>query len=101
MATNDLLYLILLLLIIVSYFAIFGIGFFVGRIMGGTGVLSERSVYDNKSKSNAKKLSIDDRKVVLAVSTEGLDKKYEELGDTKESDDNISSSVNKLKSLKQ
>ncbi len=101
MTTNDLLYLILLLLIIVSYFAIFAMGFFICKMMSGAGVLSDRSSYDNKSKNNNKKLSIDDRKVVLGVSTEGLDKKYEKLGDTKQSDDNISSSVNKLKSLKQ
>lgn len=99
MTTNDLLYLILLLLIIVSYFAIFAMGFFICKMMSGAGVLSDRSSYDNKN--NNKKLSIDDRKVVLGVSTEGLDKKYEKLGDTKQSDDNISSSVNKLKSLKQ
>jgi hypothetical protein len=43
---------------------------------------------------------IDDRKVVVDVNTGGIEKKYGELGETKVSDENIVSSVNKLKGLK-
>jgi hypothetical protein len=46
------------------------------------------------------KIQIDDRKFVIDVNTSGIEKKYGELGETKVSDENISSSVNKLKGMK-
>jgi hypothetical protein len=46
------------------------------------------------------KIVIDDRKFVVDVNTSGIEKKYGELGEKKVSDENISSSVNKLKGMK-
>jgi hypothetical protein len=45
-------------------------------------------------------LKIDDKKFVTEIKTDNLEKKYDSLGETKTSLDNISESVNKLKSLK-
>jgi hypothetical protein len=45
-------------------------------------------------------VSIDETKVVTNISTDSLVKKYDELGDKTISNDNISSSVNKLKNMK-
>lgn len=45
-------------------------------------------------------IKIDDRKFVGEISTDNIEKKYGELGETKVSDENISSSVNKLKGMK-
>lgn len=45
-------------------------------------------------------IKIDDRKFVVDINTGGIEKKYDELGETKVSDENISSSVNKLKGMK-
>lgn len=50
--------------------------------------------------NNNPKIEIDDKKVVVNIDTQGLEKKYEELGDTKISDININNSINKLKNLK-
>jgi FlaA1/EpsC-like NDP-sugar epimerase len=45
-------------------------------------------------------ISIDNKKFVTSISTDGMVKKYDALGDTKKSEENISESVNKLKNLK-
>lgn len=45
-------------------------------------------------------VSIDETKVVTNINTDNLVKKYEELGDTTVSTDNISNSINKLKNMK-
>lgn len=45
-------------------------------------------------------VSIDETKVVTNISTDNLVKKYDELGDKTVSNDNISSSINKLKNMK-
>lgn len=105
MIENNIIYLFSSL--IVSYFIVFGIGVFLGHHYSNTssyennhtGFLRTNSQYQDKAHS--KSLFIDDRKVVFGLDTDGLDKKYEILGDTKQSKDNISSSVNKLKNMKQ
>lgn len=45
-------------------------------------------------------IEIDERKIVTDIKTDGMQKKYEELGETKTSNEDISGSVNKLKGLK-
>ena len=45
-------------------------------------------------------ISIDDKKVVTKINTDNLEKKYNSLGDKKESEESIGESVNKLKNLK-
>lgn len=50
--------------------------------------------------SNKNDISIDDKKVVIDIKTDGLEKKYDSLGEVKHSQENISNSVNKLKNLK-
>ena len=59
-----------------------------------------RKSYSQDSDDIKSTIEIDDRKFVVDVSTAGIEKKYGELGETKVSDENISSSVNKLKGLK-
>lgn len=49
---------------------------------------------------NQKLIKIDDTKFVTDITTEGLEKKYTDLGETKNTTENVSSSVNKLKSMK-
>lgn len=43
---------------------------------------------------------IDETKVVTKIDTSGLEKKFDNIGDTKQSKDNISSAINKLKQMK-
>ena len=45
-------------------------------------------------------ISIDDKKYVVAIDTKGIEKKYDTLGETKQSEENILNSVNKLKNIK-
>lgn len=55
----------------------------------------------NKHKSDPVKLvDIDETKVVVAIKTDNMEKKYENLGDVKKSEENITGSINKLKNLK-
>jgi hypothetical protein len=66
---------------------------------------SQQSEYKKRNKAKSynranKKIDIDETKVVTKISTDSLEKKYEELGNIETSDTNISESVNRLKSLK-
>lgn len=44
--------------------------------------------------------NIDSRKIVVSINTDNLEKKYEQLGDIKKSEENITNSVSKLKNMK-
>ena len=58
-----------------------------------------KNFFDDKVVNN-KKISIDSTKVVTDIKTDNLEKKYESLGEFKQSEDNISGSISKLKNLK-
>jgi hypothetical protein len=83
---------------------LFLIGYFYGLSKVGNGVSNlvidrPKNFFDNNvTKSN--KISIDNTKVVTDIKTDNLEKKYESLGEIKNSEDNISGSINKLKNLK-
>ena len=78
MTENNIVY--LLLSLIVSYFIVFGVGLFLGHYYANTGVSKDshigflRTISQQNIKDTAKSLSIDDRKVVLGLDTEGLQK---------------------------
>lgn len=81
--------------------------FFIGYLYGKSGALGvSNNAYENHKHSNRtapnkyQTIDIDDSKFVTEINTEGMEKKYAELGDTKESSENISKSINKLKNLK-
>lgn len=83
----------------------FIIGYLLGRFMHFDGVSNNipKSFFkQNKQNSDIEKnnLSIDDKKFVVDIKTDNLERKYESLGDVKKTEENISSSVNKLKNLK-
>jgi hypothetical protein len=61
---------------------------------------SKRNKQYNNDEKCQNKIIIDDRKFVTDISVDGMEKKYNELGNTKLSNDNISESVNKLQNLK-
>lgn len=64
--------------------------------------INEDISIDSKTKKRNQKISIDidDTKYVSKINTEGLEKKYETLGETKKEHNDTISSVNKLKKLK-
>lgn len=53
---------------------------------------------DTKSKNTS--ISIDDSTHVVKIKTDGLEKKYTEIGNKQTTNEDISSSINKLKNLK-
>ena len=83
---------------------LFLIGYFIGKLLN-TGVSNSvintkpNSFFDDIKKDN-KTISIDDTKYVVDIQTSGMEKKYESLGDIKQSEENISNSINKLKNMK-
>lgn len=55
---------------------------------------------NKKLTENLPSIEIDDSKYVTEINTQGLEKKYSSIGETKKSTENISSSIDKLKNLK-
>jgi hypothetical protein len=63
------------------------------------GLLNNKNIQINKY-SNQNSLSIDETKVVTKINTNGLEKKYDTISKEKQSTENISSAINKLKNIK-
>ena len=99
--TNELLLDIVLL--ILNIFS-FSIGLILGKIWYSSsvyqGIEKPKSFLQKTNELSKDKVSIDDKKVVLNIKTDGMEKKYENLGEIKQSSENISSSVDKLKQMK-
>lgn len=80
------------------------IGYLFGRYSSSNGVSYNKPQsffkQNQQDKPATNHLSIDDKKVVVDIKTDDLEKKYDSLGDVKQSKENISNSINKLKSMK-
>lgn len=80
--------------------------YIIGYLMGRKGSSTETNgVFKDVKRTKQSvqiptSVSIDETKVVTNISTDNLVKKYDELGDKTVSNDNISSSINKLKNMK-
>ncbi len=87
--------------LIVSNLFFFVIGFLSGRSTYSQGLTEAKpkSVFDKKN-TTKNTIEINDKKIVTNISTNNLEKKYTQLGEKKESSENISSTVNKLKNMK-
>jgi hypothetical protein len=100
MSNNEIIILILVAFNINSLI----VGCFLGRYFSSSGVSYNKPQsffkQNQQDKAVTNHLSIDDKKVVVDIKTDGLEKKYDSLGDVKQSKDNISNSINKLKNLK-
>lgn len=102
----DIIYLLVIAILIILNIITIAIGYIIGKMhtSDGQGKSGTPSMIKHKhsksSENNQNKITIDDRKFVTDISTDGIEKKYSELGNTKITDDNISASVNKLQNLK-
>jgi hypothetical protein len=91
-----------LFIFIITLLAI-GVCFFLaGYLLGsqnhnGVYSIGKKSLIQPQLKTN---IPIDETKIVTKIITDDLEKKYNQLGETKNSQESISSSVNKLKALK-
>jgi hypothetical protein len=89
--------------IVIINILVFSIGYFYGKnYCIGT---NTTGLINNKTKnpignSQRQSVSIDETKVVTKIDTSNLEKKYDSIGDTKNTQDNISSAINKLKNMK-
>lgn len=95
-----------ILLIITLAIIIFSLGLYVGRFMANSQAESQDSpkgflkTQGKPSENKNTAIEIDSTKVVLKVDTEGMEKKFDKITESKSVKNNISSSVNKLKSMK-
>lgn len=93
-------------LILVFIFSInaFAIGYFLGKQNSSQGFseapgsfFKQQKTTNNTQRTN---IEIDDKKFVGDIKTDTLEKKYDSLGETKTSSENISGAINKLKNMK-
>jgi LAS superfamily LD-carboxypeptidase LdcB len=92
-------YQILIILCVVSLNILF---FSIGLLLGRNNIieaLAPGQSIVSKSK-NKPKIDIDDKKFVTEIKTTGLEKKYQDIAQSTESNENIVSSISKLKSMK-
>lgn len=95
---------IIIILVILNFFA-FILGLLCGKILlnNSQANIGSQSFFKQQKQSNTVEkstISIDDSKYVVDIKTTDLEKKYDSLGETKQSTEQISSSINKLKNLK-
>ena len=77
-------------------------GYSLGKLNNSTGVYNSKpkSFFDKSEDNIGQKITIDSSKVITDIKTDSLEKKYDQLGTTVNSDENISSAINKLKNMK-
>lgn len=97
---------ILFSLFILLNVVFFCLGYIIGRLQHSQPKVESQpnSFFQKNKQSNPveqnKKITIDETKYVVDIKTSDLEKKYDTLGDTKISNENIESSINKLKNIK-
>lgn len=78
-------------------------GVFVGRMIGNNNDNGQYTAFSSKPNNNKKEksnISIDSKTFVTDIKTEGMEKKFTNMTETTNTSIDISSSVNKLKNLK-
>ena len=78
------------------------LGILIGLSRGSFGVPSNKKsgLFDSSQINKMAKITIDDTKFVTEIKTDGMNKGYSSLGDVKQSDEDISDSINKLQNMK-
>lgn len=93
---NSQIFILLCLLNIVSFF----IGYLIKSNNNSNIEYSIRPHKNSTNHTNQNSINIDEKKIVTKISTDNLEKKYTSLGETKNTTDNLESSINKLKNMK-
>ncbi len=102
---NGLILVFIVILFFISYVIVFTLGLFIGGLYFNRGVSNDRISINRTNKNIAEKntmnaISIDDSKFVTDIKTDGMEKKYESIAETKSSSEDISNSISKLKNMK-
>lgn len=100
---NNILNIIIIILLILNIIS-FILGFIWAKLSSISGVSintgKPRSFLKSSDEGKVSAVTIDDKIYVTDIKTDGMVKKYDDLGEVKKSSENISSSVNKLKQMK-
>ena len=102
----DAITIILCVVLVCSYIIVFALGAGLGYLFLPRGSQADFAAPTSFLKSQGKptqknnSIEIDNTKEVLKVDTDGLEKKFDKIADSKKVKSDISSSVNKLKSMK-
>ena len=96
---------IIIVIFLILNIITFILGYFIGKIskinIVNSNVSDTSFIPIDKQKNSIEKINIDETKVVSKINTSSLEKKYDNLGNTTISDENITDSINKLKKLKE
>lgn len=95
-------YIIVTLIITINVLSVI-IGFILGKLHGISGVnngINKPKSFLKTSTETKEQVSIDDKIYVTDIKTDGMIKRYDDLGEVKKSNENITSSINKLKQMK-
>lgn len=96
---------IIIVIFLILNIITFILGYFIGKIskinIVNSNISDTSFIPIDKQKNNIEKINIDETKVVSKINTSSLEKKYDNLGNTTISDENITDSINKLKKLKE
>lgn len=102
METSTILLVCVVFLIFILVFVLgLGLGFFIGKQSSqGNNEAPSSFLKSNGMKKQKNTVEIDDTKVVLKIDTQGMEKKFDNFTKETTVKNDISSSVNKLKSMK-
>ncbi len=91
-----------ILIIVPMQIAIFVAGIYIGKFLCINNIQDHSLQKTNTIKTlQQKTISIDDTKFVTKINTDGLEKKFnKDISESQETETDISSSINKLKSMK-
>ena len=89
-------------LLVVLNIILVALGYLLGRLHNGNTdyVYSIGNKKNNSTAPSKTPIQINEQKFVTDIKTDNIEKKFETLGDTKTSEENISSAINKLKNMK-
>ena len=97
-------HLIIITILIILNCLSFLLGVVLGKLWSISGVTTNvnkpKSFLKSSDENVSTNVSIDDKIYITDIKTDGMVKKYTDLGEVKQSNENISSSVNKLKQMK-
>jgi len=91
----------MLLIILCAIFFI--LGYILGKMNSLQNIGSQSNISKtilSKNNEKLKSISIDEKTVVTEIKTDGLEKKYTDIANSVESNDSVTSSIDKLKKLK-
>lgn len=95
---------ILLAILVLLNIVFFILGYLFAKINSSQQIYgSQPNSFFSKNKITEEKnnkITIDERKFVTDIKTSDMEKKYDNLGETKVSDENIQTSIDKLKNIK-